>query len=131
MPAQGAVTLFLNQYGGGTINLGMSIETASAWIETKALDFGEASFVKFLEKITSHIRQASESPNLVLEIRGSDYEDGPFVLLDTINLSLEDPAYTDPPGHRFFKIRYSDSLVGVRWALHGFTVHGEIGGEEF
>ena len=123
--------MFLTLHSGGVLNLGTAIETATAWIQTKPLDFGQNSFVKFLEKVLYSIRDRKDSPNLVLEISGSDDEEGPFLLLDTIDVSLEDPGFTDPPGQRYFILKFTDAAVGVRWALHAFEVHGEMGGEEF
>jgi len=131
MAASGSITMFITLHGGGTLNLGTAIETAVAWIETKAIDFGDDSMVKFLEKLLYNIRGRQNSPYLMVEISGSDDEEGPFNLLDTLSVSLEDPGYTDPPGQRFFKFKFIDTVVGVRWALHGFSIYGEIGGEEF
>jgi len=129
--SSGAITLFLTLHSGGVVNLGTAAETATAWIETKPLDFGQDSVVKFLDKILYNIRGRQESPYLCLEIRGADDEEGPFDLLDSINVSQEDPAFTDPPGQRFFKLKFIDTIVSSRWALHGFSVYGELGGDEF
>lgn len=131
MAALGALTMFLDEFGGGTVNLGASVETSSAYIQSKALDFGDGAFVKFLEKVISNIKLRKLAPFLNLEIYGSDDEEGPFELLDTISVADFDPQYTDPPGKRFYKIRYTDASVSVRWALHGMTFYGEPGGEEF
>ena len=131
MAASGSITMFLTLHSGGVLNLGTAIETATAWIQTKPLDFGKNSFVKFLEKILYSIRGRQESSHLLLEISGSDDEEGPFTLLDTIQVSLEDPAFTDPPGQRYYVLKFIDAVVGVRWALHGFEIYGELGGEEF
>jgi hypothetical protein len=123
--------MFLDVFGSGVLNLGTAVETATAWIETKPIDFGESSFVKFLDKMIYNIRGRQTSPYLKLEIRGSDDEEGPFGLLDTLDVALEDPGWTDPPGQRYYKFKFIDEVVGVRWALHGFEVHGGLGGEEF
>ena len=68
---------------------------------------------------------------MTLQIFGSDDENGPFMLLDTLDLSLEDPGYTDPPGARYYQLKYEDIAVRERWRLHGFDVYGEPGGEEW
>ena len=131
MAASGSITMFLTLHGGGVLNLGTAVETAEAFIQTKPLDFGEGSFIKFIEKILYNIRGRQDSPFLMLEISGSDDEEGPFELLDTLSVALEDPGFTDPPGHRFYVLKFVDNVVGVRWAIHGFAVYGEPGGEEF
>lgn len=129
--ASGAITMFLTKYGLGSINLGTAVETSEAWIETKPLDFGRGDFVKFLEKVIANVRGRQQAYFLMLQVYGSDDEEGPFELLDEIQLALEDPAYTDPPGQRFYKFRFADSIISTRWALHGFSVFGEFGGDEF
>jgi len=116
---------------GVTRSLGSAFGTNTAYIETKALDIGDAQMSYFIDKIISNITDRTEQTGLVLEIYGSDAENGPFDLLDTIDLSLEDPGYTDPPGMRYYKFRFVDSTVLDRWKIHGFTVYGEPGGDEF
>lgn len=131
MSAQGAITLWLTPVGGGLINLGSAIESSNVYIETKAFDMDMPNHVKFIERIIVNIRDRLNNPNLVCEIWGSDDEEGPFELLDTLYLSTEDPGYTDPPGMRFYKFIFKDTAVSKRWAIHGFTIFGELGGEEF
>ncbi len=129
--AVGSVTLFMTPVGGAVVNLGTAIESTNVWIETKAFDMGKANYVKFIERVIFHIRDRVGNPNLVVEIWGSDDEEEGFELLDTIRVGEEDPGYTDPPGKRFFKFIFRDISVALRWAVHGFTVYGELGGEEF
>ncbi len=129
--AHAAITIFHTSLGGTQRNAGSAIGTLSAYIETKALDIGDSQLSYFIDKIISHITKAASHTQMILEIYGSDSEDGPFELLDTISLSKEDPGYTDPPGKRYYKFRYSDPSIISRWQLHGFEVYGEPGGDEF
>lgn len=131
MYAYGTATMFLKKAEGQTVAISAYIRTASSWVETKPLDFGKDNLVKYIEKILYNVRGRSESPSLRLEVRGSDDEEGPFELLDTIYIGLEDPGYTDPDGKRFYKLKLIDPAVQKRWALHGLTIFGEPGGEEF
>ena len=112
-------------------NLQTSLETGTAWALTKALALGEHAFSMFIQRVLFSISDVAISPFLVLEIYGSDMEEGPFELLDTLNLSEEDPGYSDPPGQRYYKFRFFDSAAQARWSLGGFTIYGEPGGEEF
>ena len=129
--AFGAVTIFFTPIGGVKTTLGSAFGTNLSEIETKALHIGQDRLVYFLDQITSHITDNRDQQQMILEIYGSDREDGPFDLLDTIDLSLEDPGYADPPGMRYYKLKYIDSAVMERWQLHGFDFYGEPGGDEF
>lgn len=127
-----AISIFYTPIGAeDQISLGSALGTISCEIETKALNIGRDQFVYFIDQITSHITGNADQQYLILEIYGSDKEDGPFKLLDTIDLSLEDPGWTDPPGKRYYKLIYKDTAVRERWQLHGFDVYGEPGGDEF
>jgi len=126
-----SITVFYTPVGGIKTSLNTALGTSSAFIETKAMNIGRDDFSYFLDKITSHITGRVDQTKLVLQIFGSDDENGPFDLLDTIDLSLEDPGYSDPPGKRYYKFRYEDTAVRERWQLHGFDVYGEPGGEEW
>jgi len=129
--AHAAITIFYTPLGGTQRNVGAAIGTLSAFIETKALDIGDSALTYYLDKINSHITENQDQTLMVLEIYGSDDEDGPFELLDTISLSKEDPGFTDPPGKRYYKFKFTDPAISNRWQLHGFEVYGEPGGEEF
>lgn len=129
--AVGITTMFLTKLAGGVVNLGTAAETGTAWIETKALDFGKDEFVKELESILSNIEGRQANDTMRLEIWGSDDEEGPYELLDTIMLNEEDPGWTDPPGMRFFKLKFIDESVASRWKIHGFEVYGDFAGEEW
>ena len=131
--AHGAISIFYTPIGGEETSLGLSLGTIVAEIETKALNIGKDQFVYFIDQVTSHITGAKEvgQRQMILEISGAEHEDGPFKLLDTIDLNLEDPGYTDPPGMRYYKLKYIDPAVGKRWKLHGFDVYGEPGGDEY
>lgn len=130
MPAEAAVSMIL-EFDGNKVNVGTAIDTTAAYVETKALDFSRVDLVKYLDRIISHVTGRVNQTNLRLLIYGSDSEDGPFTLLDTIDISQNDPGYTDPPGFRFYKFRWEDSFVKERWRLHGFEAWGEFGGDEF
>jgi hypothetical protein len=129
--AHAAITIFHTPFGGTQRNVGAAIGTLSAFIETKAISIGDSQLSYFLDKINSHITKSANQTLMILEVYGSDDEDGPFDLLDTISLSKEDPGYMDPPGKRYYKFRFSDSSISSRWQLHGFEVYGEPGGDEF
>lgn len=129
---RGAVAMLLTiQATGAVLNLATSIDSATCFIETKALDMGEVHFTKLLDQIVSHISNRADQDNMLLAIFGSDDEDGPFILVDTIALPQVDPGNIRPPAHKYFKLRYIDNGILQRWHLHGFTIFGEIGGEEF
>lgn len=118
--------------GGITVSLGTAQDTLQAWIRTKALDFENPAFVKFLEKIDAHITNRTTQTNLVLEIYGSDSEDGPFAdILQTIPLGSNDPGVFDIPMRRYYELLFIDRGVKERWRLHGFEIFGELGGDEF
>jgi len=131
--AVGVTTMYLSPLAGGLVNLGTAAETGVAWIETKALDFDKPEFVKELEGILSNIDGRQTNDSVRLEIWGSDDEEGTYELLDTIWLSeAEDEMdWTDPPGKRFFKLKFADDYVNNRWRIHGFEVYGDYGGEEW
>ena len=129
--AFGSITFFYTPIGGVKTSLGAALGTTMAFIETKALNIGDDKLVYYIDQITSHLKDNEEQEEMVLEIYGSDKENGPFKLLDTIELSLEDPGFTDPPGMRYYKLRYTDPAVSERWQLHGFDIYGEPGGDEF
>ncbi len=129
--AHAAITVYHTPFGGDSTNISAAIGTVSAYIETKAISIGDSALSYFLDKINSHITKSAAQTQMILEVYGSDDEDGPFELLDTIALSKEDPGYMDPPGMRYYKFRYSDPAVASRWQLHGFEVYGEPGGDEF
>lgn len=139
--ARASIVMVYTPLGGEPISLATSIDTSMAWIETKALDIGP-NFVYFIDQITSWISERNEQTNLQLEIYGSDTEDGEeryadddgeggnqFELLDTLDLARQDPAFTDPPGKRYYKLRWIDRAVKERWRLHGFAIFGEPGEE--
>jgi hypothetical protein len=130
--AYASVSAYITRVGTGVVvNLGTAVETGSAHIQTKALDFGHDNLIKYIERILCNIRGRQANANATLKIYGSDDEEGPFELLDTIQLVDNDPVYTDPPGMRFYKIRFADDGIMSRWAVHGFTIYGVVGGEEF
>jgi hypothetical protein len=68
---------------------------------------------------------------MVIELYGCDDEDGPFTLLDTVNVAEEPVFYTDPPGQKYFKLRFYDPVISDRWQLTQFEIWGEFGGDEF
>lgn len=129
--AFGSITFFYTPIGGVKTSLGAAFGTTTAFIKTKAMNIGDDKMVYNIDQITSHLKDAVNLREMVLEIYGSDKEDGPFELLDIIDLSLEDPGWTDPPGMRYYQAIYRDNAVAERWKLHGFTVYGEPGGDEF
>ena len=129
--AFGAISIFFTTVNGIRTSLGAAAGTLTASIETKAISIAGDKLVYFIDQITSHLSNAEKQTSMILEIYGSDKENGPFILLDTLDLSLEDPGFLDPPGQRYYKLRYVDTAVKERWHLHGFNVYGEAGGEEF
>ena len=129
--AHAGITVFYTPVGGVKTSLAAARGTTTAFIRTKALNIGDSKLSYYIDQITSHITSRAAQTKMVLEIYGSDDEDGPFELLDTIDLSLEDPGYTDPPGMRYYQLRFFDSAVRERWQLHGFDVYGEPAGDEF
>ncbi len=131
--AFGAVTIFHTPVGGEKTSLGTAFGTILSEIETKAINVANDQLVYFIDQITSHITGNAKDAQkqFILEIYGAEKEDGPFDLLDTIDLNLEDPGYTDPPGKRYYKFKYVDPAVSERWQLHGFDVYGEPGGDEY
>lgn len=131
MSAVGDVTLYLTTSTGQVLNLGTAADTSTAYIETKALDFGKTRFVKFLESLNVEVTERVNHTNMLMQVYGSDAEDGPFELVDSIQVAEEDPMFTDPPGFRYFKFRLYDGLVVSRWRLSGLEVWGELGGMEF
>lgn len=129
--AYGNAQLFLTTAGGTVLDLSSAIDTAAAWILTKALDFGAPRKVKFIDTVLFSISNREAQTNLALKIYGSDDEDGPFTLLDTIMVADDAVANTDPPGFKFFKFRFYDAAIVERWQLGKFEVWGEFGGDEF
>lgn len=140
--AQAAVNIIWTPTGGVPTILGAATETSTCFIETKAIDVGDEEMSYFIDRVISNISDRPDQLNLVLEIWGSDDEEGVetfeedvrpgnFELLDTISLAKHDPGYTDPPGKRFYKFIFRDNGIIERWRLHGFTVYGEPGGDEF
>jgi hypothetical protein len=129
--AYAAITFFYTPIGGTKTSLGAALGTVVAYIKTKALNVGDDKTVYNIDQITTHLKDAENLRDMVLEVYGSDKEDGPFILLDTIDLSLKDPGFTDPPGMRYYQLLYRDNAVSQRWKLHGFNVYGEPGGDEF
>jgi len=129
--AFGSLSIFYTTVGGVSTSLGTSIGTLEAFIETKAISLGGDKVVYYVDQVTTHLTDNRDQQEMVLEIYGAEAEDGPFKLLDTIDISLEDPGFTDPPGSRYYKFKWIDSAVKERWQLHGFNVFGEPGGEEF
>lgn len=129
--AHAAITILFTPLGGTQTSLSSALGTGVAFIETKALNIGDDTITYFIDKINSHITNMRKQTRLRLEIYGAEAENGPFKLLDSIDLSLEDPGYTDPPGSRYYKFRFIDFGVQERWQLHGFDIHGEPGGDEY
>jgi hypothetical protein len=129
--AVGALSLFHTPIDGVKTSLNSAFGTTTAFIKTKALDIGDARLSYNIDEIITHLTDNKNLQQMVLEIYGSDEESGPFVLLDTIDLSLEEPGYTDPPGMRYYELIFRDNAVNQRWKLHGFDIYGEPGGEEF
>ena len=130
MGAQGAVTIFVTS-GQTVTNIGSAAETGAAMLLTKAMDFTHVDHTKFLAKVVTNIKHKAANTTLRLEIYGSDEEESDFELLDTIYFSEDDPGWTDPPGFKYYKFKFVDPTVTSRWAIHGFTIWGELGGEEF
>ncbi len=129
--AFGAVSILYTPIGGVPTSLITSIGTLTAFIETKAINIAGDKITYFIDQITTHLTNSKNLKDMVLEVYGAEAEDGPFDLLDTIDLSLEDPGFTDPPGSRYYKLKYIDRVVTQRWQLHGFNVYGEPGGDEY
>ncbi len=123
--------MYVTRAAGGVENIGGSTETATAYLQTRIMNIGSDAFVKFLDRIISNIKGRLTSNKLTLEVYGSDDEEVGFELLATIELSKEDPGYIDVDGKRFFYFIFRDLGIAVRWALHGWTLFGEPGGEEF
>ena len=129
---RGAVSMLLTIAAtGATLNLATSTDSATCFIQTKALDMGEVHFTKFIDQVVSHISDRAKQLNMQLAIFGSNDEDGPFTLEATIVLPSVDPGNIRPIAKKYFKLRYIDNGILERWHLHGFTIFGEIGGEEF
>lgn len=129
--AVGALSFFYTPVNGVKTSLNSAFGTTTAFIKTKAMDVGDAKLSYNIDEIITHLTDNEDLQQMVLEIYGSDKESGPFVLLDTIDLSLEEPGYTDPPGMRYYALLFRDNAVSQRWKLHGFDIYGEPGGEEF
>lgn len=131
MPGIESLSMVLTT-GGIPINVGNAQDTMLCYITTKALDFGQADKVKFLDRIITHLRNAADQTNLSIEIYGADAEDGPFVLHKSVALANNDPQFlNDVPGNRYYKFKFIDLGVRERWMLHGFEIFGEYGGDEF
>jgi hypothetical protein len=128
--ASAAISLRLER-GGSVIDVGTSAETSTAFLITKAFELAGEGFVTFIERILYNVRDRTGNSTARLEIYGSDEEESGFELLDTIYFSDSDVFYTDPPGRRWFKFKFVDDSISQRWALHGLTIFGEQGGEEF
>ena len=116
--------------GGITTSVGVPQDSLAAWIETKIWDLGDSERVKYIEQVLVHITNRLFQINMRLEIWGSDSEDAPFTLLQSLPIS-DDPLNFDIQGQRFFKFIFRDSGVRERWRMHGFEVFGETGGDEF
>jgi hypothetical protein len=129
--ARGTVSMFMTLDSGDVVNLGAAQETGTAWIRTKALCFERDNFVKYLERVITNIEGRQDNETIYLKIYGSDDEEGPLELLDTIWMSDEEPGYTDPDGKRYFWLEYGDTGITERWSIHGIEIFGELGGEEF
>jgi hypothetical protein len=129
--AYAAISFFYTESDGVKRSLTSALGTTVAWIRTKAMSIGDSKLVYFIDQITTHLKDSANLRNMVLEVYGSDEEDGPFELLDTIDLSLKDPGFMDPPGQKYYELVYRDNAVTQRWKLHGFDVYGEPGGDEF
>ena len=117
--------------GGVTFSVGVPQDSLQSWIVTKPWDLNNADKAKFIDRIILHLTNRVNQTNMSLEIYGSDSEDGPFALLQTILVSSQDPITPDVQGFRYFQFRFIDRGVKERWRLHGFEVYGELGGDEF
>jgi len=126
-----SISFFYTRSTGVKTSLTSAFGTTASFIKTKAVSIGDSKLVYFIDQITTHLSDNEDLRNMVLEVYGSDKENGPFKLLDTIDLSLEDPGFTDPPGMRYYQLIFRDTAVTQRWKLHGFDVYGEPGGDEF
>ena len=76
-----ATTIFWTPSGGVKTNLSTSLETLSAFIETKAFSTGDSKFSYFIDSIISHITDVEDLSSFVIELYGADRENGPFILL--------------------------------------------------
>ena len=128
---EGVARMFYFPPTGGTINLGGAVDSATAFLESKPLHFGQEQAVKYIDRIIYSFSNRALQGQLFLEIWGADDEDGPFTLLETVQISTTEPSYPDVPGQRYFKFRLRDDAVAERWRFHGMEVWGELGGDEF
>lgn len=125
-----AVEVILTR-NGIDFNLSAPLDSNETFIQTKALDLGEDQLVKYLDRILTNLDPRLDLNSIEVEVYGSDNEDGPYTLLQSVGLQANDPQYLDVPGQRFYKIRYIDRSTQERWRLHGFSLFGEVGGDEF
>ena len=131
--AKAAIRMELTRIDGIKVNLNQAVDSLSAFVETKDLDFGDSRTAKSIDVVLLRILNGSGlSVNGRLIIKYRENPDGPLLVGATIALSdVSAPLDVRMPDAPFIRFRIEDTTVSTIWQLAGMEVWGSAEGERF
>ena len=129
--AIGFLRMVWNKTTGESINLAQSIDSATCWVETKDLDFGEEEVTKFIQKLYAKIKEIENATSLKFYIKYRDSLGDALTTLGPYSFGSEEAHAVRPPGAKYYRIRIEDTGVSVCWRLSMLELFGAVGGHRF
>lgn len=129
-----SVITFVVDVTGARINLNQSIDTATAFVETKDLDFGAYEFRKWIQKVITDITLRINAPNLALIIKHRNNLNDALISSVRIPLNTADQVLNVAnkiKAARYYRLRFEDTGVSVLWELSKIELHGVLAGKLF
>jgi hypothetical protein len=128
---RGATVLSYTDENGDTISLNTAVDVTEAWVQTKALDFGDMQVKKAITRVASVFLGITGLDDMDVVVYASNTraaED--FVEIKRISFEnlTEQLAKMRTDKYLFFKLRWHDAFVTIQWQFYGFTVYGTVGG---
>jgi hypothetical protein len=130
MGASGTVSLTLTRDSGIVIPLGVSVDTSTCWVRTKALDLGDPTLRKDLQMMLLSLLEKDSTSAFDVTLSYSDDRDGTFTEISSITVG-SGVTKLDPriAASLYFKVKFGDAAIGAYWKLSAFSFHGAPAGE--
>lgn len=124
---EGSIQLYLQSPTGSIINLGISADTSTLFLESKDLNLGDSDVAKILRAARLELQPIGAS-GLLFKIYSRDNLDDPLVLEGTFASGASDEIlHMRTNGRRYFRFRLEDTGSFERWKITAIELFGVIG----
>lgn len=128
MAASGAARLVLTKVDGRIFQLGVSTAATTVWVRTKALDIGDPSVRKALQRMLLTITERASLTHFTVTVSHADDKHGDFTEETAITLDTTAPINMRPRNSLFYKFLFKDEQVNADWKLSAIELFGTAAG---